>query len=242
MSASRISRLAAVGATAALAVLAVAGPASAHVTANPSTAEQGSFSKVSFRVPNEQATANTTQVEVDLPLDHPIASVSVRPVPGWTITVTESKLANPIKSDGGEVTQAVSRIVWSKGAIEPGQFQEFDVSMGPLPTDTDTLTFKAIQTYSNGQVVNWDETPLPGGKEPGHPAPALHLIKAAAHPAGTMAGMTSTMAGSANPPVKSTAMKSDDGTARLLGGLGLAAGVVGIGVGGLGLARARSRS
>jgi hypothetical protein len=38
------------------------------------------------------------------------------------------------------------------------------------------------------------------------------------------------------------ATKTDDGTARLLGGLGLAVGVIGIAVGGFGLARSRNRS
>jgi uncharacterized protein YcnI len=239
MPVSRAYRLAAVGGVAAVAVLAVAGPASAHVTANPSTAVQGSYTKVSFRVPNEMDNVNTTQVEVDLPLDHPIASVSVRPVPGWTVAVTKSKLPAPIKSDDGEVTQAISKIVWSKGVIAPGQFQEFDVSMGPLPTDTDTLSFKAVQTYSGGQVVNWDQPPLAGGNEPEYPAPALHLTKATG-PAADMAGAPTAdpVAAVATPATG----RSDDGTARLLGALGLAAGVVGIAVGGFGLARARGRS
>jgi uncharacterized protein YcnI len=227
MSANRISRIAvsriaAVGGAAALAVLAVAGPASAHVTANPSTAEQGSETKISFRVPNEQDSAQTTQVEVDLPLDHPIAAVSVRPVPGWTIQVTKGKLPKPIVSDDGTVTEAVTKIVWSKGTIDPGQFQEFDVSMGPMPTDVSEISFPAIQTYSNGQVVNWNEPMGPGGKEPDHPAPTVHLTKAS----------TSS---------KST-KKADDRTARMIGGGGLAAGVIGIGIGGFAVARTRGRS
>jgi uncharacterized protein YcnI len=175
--ASRIARPAVIGAAAALALLAVALPASAHVTANPDTAEQGSYTKVSFRVPNEEDKADTTAVEVDLPLDHPIASVSVRPVPGWTVKVEESKLPKPITSDDGEVTKAVSKITWTKGAIAPGEFQEFDVSMGPLPTDTDALAFKAVQTYSDGQVVRWDQPTPASGEEPEHPAPTLHLTK-----------------------------------------------------------------
>lgn len=228
MSANRISRIAAIGGIATLAVLAVAGPASAHVTANPSTAEQGSYTKISFRVPNEQDAAQTTQVEVDLPLDHPIAAVQVRPVPGWTIQVTKGKLPKPIVSDDGEVTEAVTKIVWSKGTIDVGQFQEFDVSMGPMPTDVTEISFPAIQTYSNGQVVNWTEPMGPGGKEPDHPAPIVHLTKAPKDGKTTKAS--------------SKAKKADDSTARMIGGAGLAAGVVGIGVGGFAVARTRSRS
>ncbi len=46
-------------------------------------------------------------------------------------------------------------------------FEDFTVSLGPLPTNTDRLVFKAIQTYSNGDVVRWIDTPTPGGAGPG---------------------------------------------------------------------------
>ena len=52
------------------------------------------------------------------------------------------------------------------------------MSFGPLPDDTDELVFKALQTYSSGEVVSWiDETPE-GGAEPEHPAPVVHLVAA----------------------------------------------------------------
>ncbi len=217
-------RAAAVTGLAALAFTLTATAASAHVTANPNTAKAGSYTKVSFRVPNEEPSADTTKLEIDLPADHPIASVSVRPVPGWTINVSTAKLATPITSDGSEITKAVDRITWSGGKIAPGRFEEFDVSFGPLPTGTDRLMFKALQTYSDGTVVRWDQAPGSGGHEPEHPAPTLHLT--AAEPSTT--------------PVAKAEVSSGDGTARLLGGLGLAAGIIGLGAGAVAFARSRS--
>jgi uncharacterized protein YcnI len=224
-------RAAAISGLVALTITLVASAASAHVTANPSTAEPGSYSKVSFRVPNEEQGTDTTKLEITLPADHPIASVSVRPVPGWTIKVKDAKLATPLKSDDGEITKAVSTITWSGGKIAPGQFQEFDVSMGPLPTDTDRLMFKAKQTYSNGDVVNWDQDPGSGGQEPEHPAPTIHLVAAAKDASARPAGPAKAAAASSS---------SDDGSARLLGGLGLAAGIIGIAFGLYGLTRKRA--
>src|SRR6476659_4150407 len=96
-----VRRIAAIGA---VALLTLAGVAWAHVTVNPHTAQQGSYTKVSFRVPNERDDASTTQLEVDLPTDHPIASVQTRPVPGWTSTVQKTTLAKPITTDDGQVT------------------------------------------------------------------------------------------------------------------------------------------
>ncbi|HEU5026300.1 MAG TPA: YcnI family protein [Spirillospora sp.] len=229
-------RLGTLAALSGLGVIALATAASAHVTVNPKTAEQGSYAKVSFRVPNEEDHADTTRLVVNLPADHPVASVSVRPVPGWTAKVVESALPKPIKTEGGELTKAVTQITWSGGRIAPGQFQEFDVSLGPLPTDTDTMMFKADQTYSDGQVVKWEQDPGDGSSEPEHPAPTLRLTPKGSGDAAT-AGLTAQSKPAAKPEAS-----SDDGTARVLGGVGIGVGVIGIAVGGYGLSRARSRA
>ncbi|MFI2714286.1 YcnI family protein [Micromonospora sp. NPDC018662] len=168
--------MATIAAGAAALTVGLAGPAAAHVTVNPSTAAQGGWTKVSFRVPNETDTADTTKVEVNLPTATPIASVSLRPLTGWTATTESTKLATPIKTDDGEITDAVTKITWTAGpgaAIKPHQFQEFDVSLGPLP-QTDQVVFKALQTYSNGDIVRWIDEPA-AGQEPEHPAPVLTL-------------------------------------------------------------------
>ena len=175
-------RAAAVTAGVALAVLLAAVPAGAHVTIKPDVAKKGSFSVFSFSVPNESGTASTVKVEVTFPTDHPIPVVSVQPIPGWTWSAQKTTLAKPAKTDDGTITEAVSTITWSGGTIAPGEFQLFTISAGPLPTNTKSLTFKAVQTYSNGDVVRWIEETPKGGPEPEHPAPVLKLAgKATAH-------------------------------------------------------------
>jgi uncharacterized protein YcnI len=230
-------------ATAAVSLVAAASAAEAHVTVNPNTEPQGGYAKVSFRVPNEEANASTTSLEVDIPVDHPIASVSVRPVPGWTATTTTSRLATPVKTGDGDVAQAVSKIVWTGGKIDPGQFQEFDVSLGPLPKDTDKIVFKALQTYSDGNVVRWIDIQQPGQPEPDHPAPVLHLTPASATGTGTgtntgaNAGTTApttapslSLAADANTNANAkSASGSSDTAARTLGIAGLGIGVLGFG-------------
>jgi uncharacterized protein YcnI len=168
-------RLVIVGAVVVCGVLGVTGTAAAHVVTTPGSATMGSFADVSFQVPDEEDTATTTSVVVAFPADHPIASVDVKALPGWHVAIAHTTLARPLESDDGPVTQAVSRITWSGGAIAPGTFEDFTVSLGPLPTDTGKLVFKAIQTYSNGDVVRWIDTSTPGGAEPEHPAPTLRL-------------------------------------------------------------------
>jgi uncharacterized protein YcnI/predicted anti-sigma-YlaC factor YlaD len=196
-------------------LLAVTGSAYAHVTAQPSTATQGSYTKIAFRVPNEEDKASTTQLEVTFPADHPIASVETKAVPGWTAQIDKTKLATPIKSDDGDITEAVSKITWTGGKIGPDNFEEFEVSLGPLPTDTDKLVFKAVQTYDNGDVVRWIDTSGAGGAEPEHPAPTVQL---------TPKGATTTAA--AVTPTASTTSTSDSSLPLVFGILGTVIGLV----------------
>jgi uncharacterized protein len=170
----------AMGALAATLVLVGALPAGAHVTVNPSSAPKGGFEVLSFNVPNEEPAANTVKLEVDLPTKYPIAFVSIKPMVGWTTAVEKSTLSKPVKTDDGEVTEAVTKITWTatEGGLQPGQFDLFTISAGPLPTRTNKLTFKAIQTYSNGEVVSWIQKTVKGAPEPEHPAPTLTLTAA----------------------------------------------------------------
>jgi uncharacterized protein YcnI len=164
-------------------VLAYAAPAQAHVTVSPNEAVAGSTTRLTFQVPDESENARTTQVEVHFPEDAPLATVSVLPVPGWKAELTETKLSKPIDVQGHRVEQAASMIKWtatdSEGGIKPGQFQEFPVSAGPIPSGVNQLVFKASQTYSDGKVVHWNEDPKPGATLE-HPAPVLTVVQASA--------------------------------------------------------------
>ncbi|MET9240739.1 YcnI family protein [Nonomuraea sp. NPDC003709] len=216
-------------------------PALAHVTIQPGTAEQGGFTKVAFRVPNERDDASTTKIEVSFPVDHPLAFVSVKPLPGWDVKVTQGKLPKPVKTEYGDLEEAVTKIVWSGGKINPGEFQEFEVSMGQLPKDTDSLVFPTKQTYSKGEVVDWSDAPKTDGTEAEHPAPTLKLVPASGgdeHGMASASASPSAAPAAAAPSVTPVAATSaSDGTARLLGGAGLVVGVIGVVIGALGLRR-----
>jgi len=218
----------------------------AHVTVNPREATQGGYAKLAFRVPNERDNASTTKVEVNFPTDHPLASVSVRPQAGWAYAVEKTKLAAPIKSDDGDITEAVSKITWTGGAIKPGEFNEFEVSVGPLPSDVDSLSFKALQTYSDGEIVRWIEEATPGGGDVDHPAPVLKLTRAAATAttATTAPGQASQSQGGevVEPKARDVASKKDVDTARTFGILGMVFGLLGFTSAGVARWRQSSKS
>jgi uncharacterized protein YcnI len=195
--------------SAAAAVLASASTASAHVTVNPNNATQGGFAKLTFRVPTERDVA-TTKLEVAFPADQPLAFFNVKPHAGWSYKVTKAKLATPITVFGEKLTEAVSRVTWTAegaaNAIKPGEFDEFDVSVGPLPT-APQMVFKALQTYADGQVVRWIEPRAAGAADPEHPAPVLTLTAAA--PADSA---------SASPTATASAEPSETGTGLSVNG------------------------
>ena len=150
--------------------------AAAHVTVNPGEATKGGFAALAFRVPNERPDSGTTSLEVNIPEDTPIASISVKPTPGWTYAVERRTAGRALDMHGRQVTEVVSKITWTGGTINPGEFQEFEISAGPLPEDVDQILFPTIQTYASGEVVRWIDEPLESGEEPEHPAPLLTLV------------------------------------------------------------------
>ena len=117
----------------------------------------GSFATLDIRVPNETENANTTKLAVQVPPG--FLDISTEYMPGWTAKVLSSKLAKPVKTDDGTVTEQVKEIVWTgdgkQGMIPPGQFLNFPISTEIPGKEGQELTFKALQYYDNGEVVRW---------------------------------------------------------------------------------------
>src|SRR5215472_8270282 len=205
----------ALAATAAALVL-LAGPALAHITVTPDSVTAGSTVVLTFHVPNEESKADTVKLDVLIPTAHPIAQLLVQPVPGWNVSVRTITLSKAITTDDGTFNSAVSEVIWSGGKILPGQFQSFTISADPMPTGEGQVAFKAVQTYSNGDVVRWIDLPQPGLPDPAHPAPVVTLTTAKAAHAG-IAHVSTTTAG-----------RGTDGLTRALAVASLLLGVLAI--------------
>jgi uncharacterized protein YcnI len=245
---NRRGRRAAAVAAVTLSGLALASTASAHVTVSPTSLPQGATAELSFKVPNEESNANTVELQLQIPTAYPIAQVLAKPVPGWTITVHTVKLATPLTTDDGTFSSAVDEIDWTGGSIEPGQYQDFQISVDPLPSDTTQLVFKAVQTYSNGDVVRWIDLTTSSDPDPEHPAPVLTLTPASTSASSSTSAATNSTGSSglssapASTPA-SAATASSSGSGDALGVAGLVLGAIGAvaGVGAL-LTVRRSRA
>jgi uncharacterized protein YcnI len=208
---SRVLIAVALAATLYLGSVAGTPPAWAHVRVSSDNAVRGAMAIVTFQVPNESDKgAATTALTVTLPN---VASASTETIPGWTARLDRDAASGTVRS-----------VTWTappNGGIGVDQFALFRISV-QLP-ETDTVSFPATQTYSDGSIVKWDQPPLPGGGEPDRPAPMLTLAAGpvAPHEHHPPSGMPANHAAAEQ-------SKSPDNTARLLGGAALVVGALGI--------------
>ena len=125
---------------------------------------------LTFRVPSESDKgALTTALSVALP----------------AVAVGEHRADAGLDGTAGPNAAAgtVSSVTWTAApgtGIPPDQFALFRISV-TLP-NSQTVSFPATQTYSDGTVVKWDQPTPPGGTEPEHPAPVLSMTGAKAEP------------------------------------------------------------
>ncbi|MFC4304963.1 YcnI family protein [Cohnella boryungensis] len=119
--------------------------ASAHVTVQPKEAPAGSYQVFTVRVPSEKDAA-TTQVKVAIPDNVNISRFE--PKSDWTYEIekgAEDKIVNVTwKATGNGL-----------GATEFGEFR----MQGKVADDAKELVWKAYQTYSDGEVVEWTGAP-----------------------------------------------------------------------------------
>ena len=230
-----------------------AAAASAHVTVDPSATSEGGFTKLTFSVPNESETAKTNRLEVKLPTDTPLTSVSVLPIEGWKAQVVTTTLPKPVEVAGATVTKAPTSVIWTADAahqIGQHQFQTFTLSVGRLPAAGTTVTLPAAQGYTDGTTVNWADAEAEHHDEPApssaaassapaseekksRPAPSFVTTAAESESAHAEADPAATQASAVTPA-------SSSGGSDTAGWIGLAAGLLGLAAGVTALARTRA--
>ena len=137
MSYSRLLLSALVSAVTSLAL--AAGVASAHVSVLPAEAPAGANQSYTVRVPSEKETP-TVKVRVEFPPE--VVVSRFMPKTGWTREVE--------KDSAGKIVAAT----WSGGKVASDEYEEFGF-IARNPRDTGSVTFKAFQTYGDGETVAW---------------------------------------------------------------------------------------
>lgn len=217
------------------------GAAAAHVTVAPASTTENGYSQLTFSVPNESETADTNKLEVQLPTDQPFTSVRVKPVEGWTAEVVSGELPEPVTTaDGATVTEAPLSVVWTADAgaeISQQEYQTFAISVGRLPEAGSTVLLPATQSYTDGDVVEWNEETVEGEDEPEKPAPSFVTT-----PTGDADGGHGTSAAAETPEAidaEQAAAGPPAGSTSPVGWIGLVAGLLGLAAGVTALLRTR---
>lgn len=181
----------------ALVALALPATASAGVTLQPDAAPAGKFTRLDVRVPTERGVA-TRRVVLDLPPG--FAFASYEPAAGWRIRMTQRELVQPLRIDGQSFDHEIARITWTAAskadAIPPGGFRDFGLAVRvPDGEPGAKLTFKALQEYSDGEMVRFvdaagtataapqvtlDDVPDPSEAATARAAAAAHPVATAA--------------------------------------------------------------
>jgi len=140
----------------AVALTTVAPSAAARVTIVPGEVPGGGTETLAVRVGSQKPGVPTTGLELEFPADVPLDAARPAPVDGWTADV--------------EADRTVRSVSWSGGRISPGMFEQFLLTLSPLP-ERGRLAFTAVQTYADGSVERWEaaiDGPAVtiGGREP----------------------------------------------------------------------------
>ncbi|MHA7219775.1 YcnI family copper-binding membrane protein [Arthrobacter sp. MDT1-48-3] len=224
------------------------GAASAHVTVAPASTTENGYAQLTFSVPNESETAATNKLEVQLPTDEPFTSVRVKPVEGWTAEVVTGDLPEPVTtSDGATITEAPLSVVWTAEAgaeISQQEYQTFSISVGRLPEAGSTVLLPTSQSYTDGDVVAWDQETVEGAEEPDKPAPSFvttAAVEGDAHGGSHNAAEATPEASPEAIDAEQTA-SSTPGSTSAVGWAGLIAGLLGLAAGVTALLRTRRRA
>jgi uncharacterized protein YcnI len=214
--------------------------AQAHVSLHPNDVPTGSFATLDIRVPNESEKANTVKLAVQVPPG--FLDISTEYMPGWAAKVLTAKLAKPVKTDGGTVTEQVREVIWTgsggQGKIPPGEFLNFPISTEIPGKAGQSLTFKVLQYYDDGEVVRWIGPPSSET-----PAPSIDVTAAG----GVLRDVAGTEAAPPSPGASPSGGAGESGSGSSSGdcagkGLGIAALIVGaLGLLAAGVALVRTR-
>jgi len=141
----------------ALVALGLSAPAFAHARLSPSVAVANSGELFSLLVPTEKEGATTTKVVLTVPDGFSIDSFV--PTSGWKRQVQQT---------GSGEDSVIQQVTWTGGSVPTDEDALFQfLGRGSAAK---TYTFTVRQTYSDGEVVDWN-----GPESSDSPAPTVEL-------------------------------------------------------------------
>jgi len=140
------------------AALGAAASAAAHARMNPAVSLSNELQLYSLAIPTEQANATTTKIVLTLPKDFSIDSFV--PSPGWKRVEQQT---------GSGDSAVITQVTWTGGNVPTEEDSLFQFLAQPAKPGT--YTFQVQQTYSNGQIVDWNQA-----ETGANPAPTIKVV------------------------------------------------------------------
>ncbi len=129
------------------AALIVTASASAHAIMSPAVVKaDNTLQQFTLSVPTEEANAITTKIELTVPSAFAIDSFEAPPAPWRMVT----------KSTGSGDSTVFQTVTWTGGRTPTGFDSVFRFN-GSI-AKSGTVMFQVRQTYSNGKVVDWNQS------------------------------------------------------------------------------------
>ncbi len=177
-----------------------ASSAFSHVTLDQQQVEANTTYKAILRVGHGCEGLPTTVLRVQIPAGF----LNPKPMPkaGWTLQMIVGKLAAPYDSNGKQITEGVSEIVWTANspdmAIKDSEYDEF-VLRGRAAMQVGAAWFKVTQLCKDGAKEGsnpWTEIPTQGTSTRGlkYPAALLNVVAPSAVSATSAAAAPATTA------------------------------------------------
>jgi uncharacterized protein YcnI len=144
--------------------LLAAGTAQAHVRVSAPKAVVGQPATFDFQVPSEEQVATTVRLSVTIPADVKVTQIPAKAA--WISVMAKDTAGDTV-------------VTWTaqQSGIAPAASVAFLVRAAALP-NRPTVAFDVVQTYSNGDIVYWNQKQV-GATEPPYPAPTLKLAGSA---------------------------------------------------------------
>ena len=204
------TRLSVVLGVSALGLALSAGPALAHVTANPGEAAAGGYTYHQFRVGHGCEASPTTKVTIFIP--DGVISVKPEVEPGWK-SATVIGAITPYDNHGETISEGVKEVSFTAAAPLPDdQMTQFGVSMKMPDKAGETLWFPVVQVCQTGET-RWIDIAVEGQEEPETPAPGIKLTAAGGDAHGAAATETAEKAGTEKTEGEAASTDGEDAAA-----------------------------
>jgi uncharacterized protein YcnI len=125
----------------------------AHAEISPPVTKSKALQLFTLAVPTEKAGLTTTKIELTPPASFGIDSFVAEP--GWQRSLQQTGSGN---------SAVIQKITWTGGHTPTGEDSVFQFLASP--NSNKTYTFRVLQTYSDGSIVDWSgpessDTPAP---------------------------------------------------------------------------------